>query len=181
MHKYLQRIIGFITILLFFTHNVIAISSDYPESEYERKLEEMGSLAGGKGLIFKPGKIKNESTKTSTKGLAKANSSKINQFLWQASIEVLNFIPLASSDSNGGVIITEWYSPKESKNFRFKINIFIKDNVISPDAIEVRIFEQNLAKGTWIDKVSTSNLAINIEDKILRKARELYISADRKL
>ncbi len=174
--------------LCFFSSNAIAISSDYPETEHERKLEEMGSLVGGEGFTFKAGKIRNESTATPTKSLtkssklsAKASCSKINQYLWQASIEVLNFIPLASSDSNGGVIITEWYSPKESKNFRFKINIFIKDTIISPDAIEVRVFEQNLKNNNWIDKADPSNLAITIEDKILRKSRELYISADRKL
>ncbi|WP_375318626.1 MULTISPECIES: DUF3576 domain-containing protein [unclassified Candidatus Tisiphia] len=165
-------IIGLMSSLFFSPISAIARDSKYPESEQERQMEEMGSIVGGEGLIFRPGRIKNESTKTEV--------GNINKYLWQASIETLSFVPLASSDSIGGVIITEWYSPKGKTDFRFKINIFIKDNVISPDAIQVRIFEQTLKNGHWLDNHTTPELANNIEDKILRKARELYISAERK-
>ncbi|WP_341764669.1 DUF3576 domain-containing protein [Candidatus Tisiphia endosymbiont of Beris chalybata] len=162
-----------IIILQFFLNNyAVAVNTDYPETEEERKLQKMGSLAGEEGLTFRPSKIKNESTKS--------KDHQINKYLWQASVEALNFIPMASADSNGGIIITEWYSPKENKNFRFKINIIIKDNIISPDSIQVRVFEQLLKKGNWVDHSNASNLAISIEDKILRKARELYISAEGK-
>ncbi|KAJ6645007.1 Leucine--tRNA ligase [Pseudolycoriella hygida] len=55
----------------------------------------------------------------------------------------------------------------------------IKDNVISPDALQIRVFEQLFKNGNWLDNNNnSSNLAIDIEDKILRKARELYISAE---
>ncbi len=173
MKEHFKRtMIGVMSSLLFFPTLTIARDSKYPKSEQERKMEEMGSVVGGEGLIFRPGRIKNESTKTEI--------GNINKYLWQASIETLNFVPLASSDSIGGVIITEWYSPKGKADFRFKINIFIKDNVISPDAIQVRIFEQTLKNGQWLDSHTTSELANNIEDKILRKAREIYISAGKK-
>ncbi|CAF1398202.1 unnamed protein product, partial [Rotaria sordida] len=75
----------------------------------------MGSLAGGEGLTFRPSKIKNNSTKS--------KDYQINKYLWQASVEVLNFIPMASADLNGGLIITE-----------------------CPDSIEVRVFEQTFKK-----------------------------------
>ncbi|WP_375326336.1 DUF3576 domain-containing protein [Candidatus Tisiphia endosymbiont of Nemotelus uliginosus] len=172
MQKYFQQIIGIITLLFCLNNHVIAINRDYPQTEEERKLQDMGSLAGKEGLTFSPSKIKNESTKT--------KESQINKYLWQAAVEILNFIPLASTDSNGGIIITEWYSPKENKNFRFKINIVIKDNIISPDSIQVRVFEQTLKQGQWVDQHNASNLALSIEDKILRKARELYISVEGK-
>jgi Domain of unknown function (DUF3576) len=173
MKEHFKRtIIGIMSSLLFFPISVIARDSNYPESEQERQMEEMGSIVGGEGLIFRPGRIKNESTKTEI--------GNINKYLWQASIETLSFVPLASSDSIGGVIITEWYSPKGKADFRFKINIFIKDNVISPDAIQVRIFEQTLKNGNWLDNHTAPDLVNNIEDKILRKARELYISAGKK-
>lgn len=171
MHKYLKQAISLITPLLFYS-NTVAVTTDYPETVGEREMDNMGSILGGEGLIFRPGKTKNESTKT---GL-----SHINKYLWQASIDSLSSIPLASADSNGGIIITEWYSPKDKQNFRFKVNIIIKDNVISPDAIQVRVFEQILKNGNWIDGHTSNNLAIIIEDTILRRARELYISAKEK-
>ncbi len=164
-----------VTIIIFNFLNINAIatvSDDYPMPEEERRFEEIGSIVGGEGLVFRPSRIKNDSTKT--------QSNTINKYLWQASIESLSFIPLASTDSNGGVIITEWYNPKGKTNFRFKINIFIKDNLISPDSIQVKIFEQTLKSGNWIDSQNTSDLAIIIEDKILRRARELYISEVKK-
>ncbi len=173
MKEHFKRtIIGIMSSLLFCPTLAIARDSNYPESEQERQMEEMGSIVGGEGLIFRPGRIKNESTKTEI--------GNINKYLLQASIETLSFVPLASSDSIGGVIITEWYSPKGKSDFRFKINIFIKDNVISPDAIQVRIFEQTLKNGNWLDNHTAPDLVNNIEDKILRKARELYISAGKK-
>lgn len=158
------------TIFTFSANGAITKKYDYPKSPEERKLDEMSSLAGGEGLIFRPGKIKNESTKT--------QASSVNKYLWQASIETLNFIPLAGADSNGGVIITEWHSPKAKPNYRFKINIFIKANIISPDSIQINIFEQTLKNGNWVNIDNTSDLALTIEDKILRKARELYISSE---
>ncbi|WP_375359008.1 DUF3576 domain-containing protein [Candidatus Tisiphia endosymbiont of Neophilaenus lineatus] len=167
-----QTIIGTMLALFLFPSATIARNGDYPKTVQERKMDEMGSIVGGEGLVFRPSRIKNESTKTV--------GCNVNKYLWQASIETLRFVPLASTDSVGGVIITEWYSPKGQTNFRFKINIFIKDNVISLDAIQVKIFEQTLKNGNWLDNHTTSDLANSIEDKILRKSRELYISAERK-
>jgi len=174
INKVIISIIG--CIVLSSSGNIMAAntSSQYPISDEERRLEEMGSLAGSEGLVFRPGKIKSDATKA--KGCA------VNKYIWQAAIETLNFVPLASADYNGGIIITEWHSPKSKTDFRFKINIFIKDDIIHPDSIQVKIFEQMLQNKQWLENDLThkSDLAFTIEDKILRKARDLYISAERK-
>lgn len=156
---------------IFFSHNVFA-ESNYPKTKEERKNDEMGSILQGSGIIFTPGKNKNESTKQQLHS--------VNKYLWQASIEILNFAPLASVDSNSGVIITDWYSPKDNPKYSFKINVIIKEDVISPNAITVKIFKKLLKNNTWQEIDQESKLAIIIEDKILRKARELYINANRK-
>lgn len=148
------------------TSNVLA-GSNYPQTKEDRKNEEMGSMVGGDGIIFSPTKTKNESTKKQI--------SSVNQYLWQASIEILDFAPLASVDSNSGVIITDWYSPKDNPHFSFKINIIIKDDVISPNAIKVKIFKKLLKNNHWEEVESEYKLAFIIEDKILRRAREIYI------
>ena len=166
----LYKILIYIS-LLCFTANAFA-SDGYPQTREERRSEELGSILEGDGFTFTPSKIKNESTKTSA-GI-------INKYLWQASIETVNFAPLAIADSNGGVIITEWYTPKDKTQSKFKINIFIKYDVINPDSIEVKVFSQKLKNGQWVQDEKISNLASIIEDKILRLARELYIKKQQK-
>ncbi len=168
MNKNIKLFFAAIFIVFSMGNNII-LADDYPKSEQEQKWDEVGSIAGEEGLVFRPGRIKNESTK--------AAGCSINKYLWQASINTLSVIPLASADSNGGVIITEWYSPPATPNFRFKINIFIKDDVIHPDAIEVKVFEEVLKNKQWVMNENTSNLAITLEDKILRRAREIYINS----
>jgi len=162
--------IGINLLLSLFAFQVLA--SDYPKTRDERKAEEIGSIAGSEGVVFRPGKIKNDATKS--------NIANVNKFLWQATIETLNFVPLASVDSAGGVIITDWYSPKNKPEFSYKINVFIKNDTISPDSIEIKVFEQVLRNGRLVHNDKLSDLAITLEDKILRRARALYIDSDRK-
>lgn len=170
MKKNIRLFFAVIFIILNASSNII-LADDYPKTEKEQKWDEVGSIAGEEGLIFRPGRIKNESTK--------AVGCSVNKYLWQSAIETLNFTPLASADSNGGVIITEWYSPRAKPNFRFKINIFIKDDTIHPDSIEVKVFEEILKNKQWVLNENTSNLAVTLEDKILRRAREIYINSTR--
>lgn len=152
----------------------LAANNDYPKTREERKIDEMGSILGGEGISFKPSKVKNESTKKTSK------NSAVNSYLWQAAVEVLNFAPLSSADIKGGVIITDWYIPKDNNKVNRKINVFIKDTVISPEAIEVKIFEKVIKNGHWIQDGKPSELTNILENKILHRARELYIASERK-
>ena len=54
----------------------------------------------------------------------------VNSYLWRASLDTISFMPLASADPFGGVIITDWYSPPETPSERFKINVFILDRAL---------------------------------------------------
>ena len=167
----MKKIIGLFFVIILSAISTSILADDYPKTEQEQKWYEVGSIAGEEGLVFRPGRVKNESTK--------AVGGLVNKYLWQAALETVSFAPLTSADSNGGVIITEWYRPRSNPNFRFKINIFIKDDVISPDSIEVKVFEEMLKNKQWVLNKNTSNLAITLEDKILRKARDIYINSVR--
>jgi hypothetical protein len=152
-----------------------AFADGYPKSRLEKEIDEMGSLAGEEGIVFRPSKVKNDSTKSTV-----SNFGKINKYLYQASLDVLNLAPLASADSAGGVIITDWYSTANSPNVQFKVNVFIKDDVISTEAIEVKAFERSRRNGKWSEDYKKSPISIVLEDKILRRARELYISSSKR-
>jgi hypothetical protein len=64
----------------------------------------------------------------------------VNSFLWRASLDTLNFMPLASADPFGGVIITDWYSDPTTPAERFKATVYILDTRLRADALNVSIF-----------------------------------------
>ena len=86
-------------------------------------------------------------------------------------------MPLASADAFGGVIITEWYSPPETKDERFKINAFILGRALRADGIKVAVFRQTKNEaGEWIDAKVTAGTVADLENAILTRARELRIA-----
>ena len=44
------------------------------------------------------------------------NSANVNAYLWRASLNILSFTPLISTDALGGTIISDWYVNKNNKN-----------------------------------------------------------------
>jgi hypothetical protein len=143
-----------------------SFAGDYPKPKLEREMDEMGSLAGGEGVVFRPGKEKSTDSR--------AVVGNVNKYLYQASLDVLKFAPIISADSSSGTIITDWYSPKGQKNVRFKITVYIKDTVISPEGLEVVALQKKKYNGAWPENYEVSPVGVVFEDKILRKARELY-------
>ena len=61
----------------------------------------------------------------------------VNSYLWRASLDTLNFMPLASADPFGGVIITDWHSEASSPDERFKATVYILDTRLRADALNV--------------------------------------------
>ncbi|WP_193185052.1 DUF3576 domain-containing protein [Nisaea sediminum] len=102
----------------------------------------------------------------------------VNSFLWRASLDTISFMPLASADPFGGVIITDWYSPPDTPNERFKINIFILDRALRSDGVRAKVFKQRLAgDGQWQDIGTEEKLHRDLEDAILTRARQLRIGS----
>lgn len=164
-------ILSIITLILLFNCSTFA-DSQYPQSPLEKEMDDTGSLLGGDGIIFRPGKVKNTSTQ--------ATSLAVNKYLYLAAIDTLSFAPLASVDPTYGVIITDWYMPQDNSNSKFKINVFIKDNIISADAIEVNAYEMTKQNNEWQDNGKKDSLSNALEEKIVRKARELYLNETKK-
>lgn len=92
-------------------------------------------------------------------------------YLWRAALEGISFMPLISSDSNGGAIITDWYSSPESPNEKFKFNIFVLNTELQINSIKVVAFKQvRNGAGQWNMVSVNKDLARNMEDDILKKA-----------
>ncbi len=100
----------------------------------------------------------------------------VNTFLWRASMETLNFMPLAQVDPFGGVIITDWYANQTVPNERFKANVYILDTNLRADGLKVSIFKQTKTAAGWADATVDADTARKIENSILTRARELFIA-----
>ena len=107
---------------------------------------------------------------------AGANGIEVNSFLWRASLDTVSFMPLASADPFGGVILTDWYTPAETPDERFKINVFILGRELRSDGVRVRIFKQRRELGDWRDIPATKETVRQLEDAILTRARQLRIA-----
>ena len=62
--------------------------------------------------------------------------------LWRASLEVLDFLPLANVDYSGGIIITEWYTEGTSNDESIKITVRFLSNDIRADGLSVIIHKK---------------------------------------
>ncbi len=138
----------------------------------------IGGLGGSKqetGTLFGPGGLFGSKPKEKDEygsGVA------VNAYLWRASLDTINFIPLVSADPFGGVIITDWYTPAETPNERMKVQVTILDRELRADGVRVSVFKQTTAPrgGNWVDAQVDPRTNIDIENAILTRARQLRIA-----
>jgi hypothetical protein len=101
----------------------------------------------------------------------------VNSFLWRASLDTVSFMPLASADPFGGVIITDWYSPPETPSERFKVNVFILNRELRADGVRASVFHQRRdPAGNWVEAAVDANTGTDLENAILTRARQLRLS-----
>ncbi|HEY5237126.1 MAG TPA: DUF3576 domain-containing protein [Rhizomicrobium sp.] len=102
----------------------------------------------------------------------------VNSYLWHASLDTLSFMPLASADPFGGVIITDWYSAATAPNERLKVTIYILDRRLRADGVKIAVFRQTRAGNVWADAQVNPDTAAKLEDAILARARELRLASE---
>ena len=103
----------------------------------------------------------------------------VNPYLWQASLDVLSStMPLASVDSNSGIIISDWYNIKNNQNERVKISVLINTLELRADGIKVSIFKQKLSSNTWSNIKVDPVIVQKLERKIIKRAGSLANSSN---
>ncbi len=140
-----------------------------PETTEEVRRRVEGKLFGEDFLTFRPNRSRD--------GAGAASGIGVNTFLWRASLDTLSFMPLTSADPFGGVIISDWYSPPESADERFKVTVYILDRQLRADGIRAAVFRQVLdPKRGWVDVEVATQTGTRLEDTILTRARQLRIA-----
>ena len=126
-------------------------------------------LGGGDGGGGKVRQVDLAASKITTIG--------VNAYLWQAALDTLSFAPLTTVDSNGGVIVTDWYANPSSPNDRVKLTVSILDRDLRADALRVAASRQTLSGGQWVEAPVSAATVQRLEEIILTRARDLRRNA----
>lgn len=144
--------------------------SSRPMDQDDREAASAGRIFGEDGLVLFGGE-------SDLGGPGEAGIG-VNAFLWRASLDTIAFMPLVQADPAGGVIITDWYVPPEAPNERYKVNLFILDRQLRADGLRTSVFrEVRDPSGQWVSAPLAEDTATQIENAILKRARQMRIDA----
>lgn len=101
----------------------------------------------------------------------------VNSYLWRATLDTLSFMPLLQTDSNGGVIVTDWYTNPNTPTERMKVTVSILDQDLRADAVRVAALRQVNQGGQWVAAPVQAATVQKLEDIILTRARDLRRNA----
>lgn len=99
-----------------------------------------------------------------------------NPYLWRASLDTLDSLPLVTADPYGGTIIYDWRSFENAPGERIKATVYILDSRLRADGVKVSVFRQENQDGTWVDASTDPETGIQLENAILSRARNLKAS-----
>ncbi|MFW2850970.1 DUF3576 domain-containing protein [Sphingomonas sp. TX0543] len=97
----------------------------------------------------------------------------VNSYLWRATLDTLSFMPLLQTDSNGGVVVTDWYVNPQVPGERMKVTVSILDQDLRADALRVAALREVNQNGQWISAPVAASTTQKLEDIILTRARDL--------
>ncbi len=120
---------------------------------------------------------KEKPTRVADLAASKVTTIGINAYLWRAALDTVSFMPILQTDSNGGVIVTDWYVNPNAPGERMKLTVSVLDQDLRADALRVAASRQMMTNGQWIDAPVQAATVQKLEDIILTKARDLRRSA----
>jgi hypothetical protein len=91
--------------------------------------------------------------------------------MWRATLEILDFLPLANVDYSGGIITTDWYNEGTASDESIKITIRFLTNEIRSDGLRIIVHKKrcNIQQNCTVKKIS-STLEQELRVAILKKA-----------
>ena len=91
--------------------------------------------------------------------------------MWRATLDILDFLPLANVDYSGGIITTDWYNEGLTSDESIKITVRFLTNEIRADGLKIVVHKKrcNVQQNCAVKKIS-SNLEHELRVAILKKA-----------
>ena len=150
-------ILGFLNSCGIYQPSDARIVSPNSKERVKKNLEE------GKGISF--GKLMEGGGGSTTYQFASSNP------MWRATLEILDFLPLANVDYSGGIITTDWYNEGTSLDESIKITVRFLTNEIRSDGLRIIVHKKrcNVQQACKITKIS-STLEYELQVAILKKA-----------
>jgi hypothetical protein len=130
-----------------------------------------------KGLNYFGGDEDAKPARKAELAASKVTTIGVNAYLWRAALDTVSFMPLVQTDSNGGVIVTDWYANPQSPGERMKLTVSILDQDLRADALRVAASRQVNQGGNWVDAPVQAATVQKLEEIILTKARDLRRNA----
>jgi len=148
----------------------LATNKDLAMSDAQNRLRTGGGLLGKKANFSFLGEKKETTNQTTSLGMP------INPYLWKASLNTIDFMPLSSTDPFAGTIITDWYTAETNQGERCKLNIFINGKDLKTENLKVSSFCQTLKNNQWVNTPSKPEENTKIENVILNEAKKIKLS-----
>ena len=149
----------------------LATDKDLAMSDAQNRLRTGGGLLGKKANFSFLNR--NEENPNQITGVGMP----INPYVWKASLNTIDFMPLSSTDPFAGTIITDWYTAQTNLGERCKLNIFINGKELKTDNLKVSSFCQKLKDNQWVNMPSKSEENTRLENAILNEAKKIRLSA----
>lgn len=105
--------------------------------------------------------------------VAAENIGTVNPYLWRAALDTMEDLPVSSADPVGGVLVYDWKSFPAAPDERIKATVYILDTRLRADGVKVSLFRQEKKDGEWVDATVDTATAVQLENKILDRARIL--------
>ena len=101
--------------------------------------------------------------------------------LWRATLDVIDFMPLALANYSGGIVVTDWYSEGKNLNESIKISVRFLTNEVRSDALDIKIFYKKCSSFENCEVIQSSgSLENELKKKILSKAA-LYAKENKEI
>ncbi len=127
------------------------------------------------GLLIVSGCQSGNSKKNESQ-ITQKNIGTVNPYLWRAALDTFENMPVQSADPVGGLVVYDWKSFPDSPDERIKATVYILDTRLRADGVKVAVFRQTNQDGTWTDASVDPETGIQLENKILQRARTLKAS-----
>ena len=149
-----------------------AVDKDLALGDAQNRLITGGGLFGKKASLNLLGSgDKSESSNNGIVGMP------INPYLWKATLNTIDFMPLTSTDPFAGTIITDWYTVDTNLGERCKLNIFINGRDLNTKNLKVSSFCQILKNNQWVNIPSKAQENTKLENVILNEAKKLKLTS----
>ena len=161
MHKILNKFLFLLSLLCLLSACGMGADARQFPPEAEKRVKK--NIEEGRGFRF------------FDEGLNKGGSGNFDfassNSLWRASLDTIDFMPLASANYSGGIIITDWYSSDTNTAESIKISIRFLTNEVRSNALDIKVFYKQCASNDNCKVVEKSqNIKKELTKKILAKA-----------